>query len=387
MIGAGSFGASLAWMLARESVAVTLIDQFEPGDARASSGGETRLYRCAHGGAADYTSMARRGRELWRELESATGEVLLLERGVSWFAHRDEGWEAQSERTLRAHGIPVERLDVAEAARTFPSFAGDDLRFVVHEPEAGAIRAARATRALVTAAQAEGARLKRGRATPHGRYVQMEDGARLDAGAIIWACGGWLRGLFPGLVDLRVTRQELLFFDAGSDRGWRDAPAWVDYDLAAYGTGDLDDLGVKAAPDVEGPPLDPDAPLPAVSLQGEAAARDYLRRRFPALADAPLKGQRTCRYELTPDSNFIAAEHPAEPGVWIVGGGSGHGFKHGPALAERVVAALRGTATLPLAFGLRERAPGRSLRTAGSSVADEKTHGRDDRAAEGHLEQ
>ena len=365
VVGAGVFGASLAWQLARESVAVTLIDQFEPGDERATSGGETRLYRCSHGGAADYTVMARRARELWREVEAETGEELLLERGVAWFAHRDDGWEAQSERTLRAHDIPVERLDPAEAARLYPSLGTADLRFVVLEPEAGAIRAARATRALVAAARAQGARVKRGRATPHGRYVEMENGARMEAGVVVWACGGWLRGLFPGLVDLRVTRQELLFLDGG--REWERVPAWVDYDLAAYGTGDLDGLGVKLAPDVEGPALDPDAPLPPASAEGEAATREYARRRFPALADARLRGGRTCRYELTPDSHFIADAHPGEDGVWIVGGGSGHGFKHGPALAERVVAALRDRAPLPDAFRLRDRAPGRSLRTAGSS--------------------
>ena len=364
VVGAGVFGASLAWQLARESVAVTLIDQFEPGDERATSGGETRLYRCAHGVAADYTAMARRARDLWREVESETGEQLLLEHGVTWFAHREDGWEAHSERALRAQGIPVERLEVAEAAARFPSFAGDDLAFVLHEPEAGAIRAARATRALVAAARAHGARVKRGRAAPHGRHVEMQDGSRLEAGAVIWACGGWLRGLFPGVVDLRVTCQELLFFDGGP--AWEGAPCWIDYDLAAYGTGDVDGLGVKLAPDVEGAPLDPDAPLPAVSAEGEATARAYARRRFPALAEAPLRGARTCRYELTADSCFIADAHPAEEGVWIVGGGSGHGFKHGPALAERVVAALRGGAALPEEFRLYERAPGRSLRTAGS---------------------
>jgi glycine/D-amino acid oxidase-like deaminating enzyme len=364
VVGAGVFGASLAWQLARESVAVTLIDQFEPGDERATSGGETRLYRCSHGGDADYTVMARRACELWREIEAETGEELLIERGLSWFAHREDGWEAHSERTLQAHGIPVERLGVAEAARRFPSFGGDDLAFVVHEPEAGAIRAARATRALVAAAQAQGARLKRGRAIPHGRYVQLADGARLEAGVVIWACGGWLRGLFPGLVDLRVTRQELLFFDGNG--AWEDAPCWVDYDLAAYGTGDIDGLGVKAAPDVEGPVLDPDAPLPPVSAEGEAAARDYLRRRFPALAGAALRSGRTCRYELTPDSHFIAGEHPAEPGVWIVGGGSGHGFKHGPAMAEHVAAVLAGRTEPEPRFALGDRAPGRKLRTAGS---------------------
>jgi sarcosine oxidase len=366
VVGAGTFGASLAWQLARESVAVTLIDQFAPGDPRATSGGESPLYRCSHGGAADYTASARRARELWREVEAETGAELLLEHGVSWFAHREDGWEAHSERTLRAQEIPVERLEVADAARRFPSFAGDDLAFVLHEPEAGAIRAARAVEALVAAAQAHGARLKRGRAHPHGRYVELADGARLEAGLVVWCCGGWLRDLFPGLVDLRVTRQELLFLDGGP--AWADVPAWVDYDLAAYGTGDLDGLGVKIAPDVEGPALDPDADLPPVSAEGEAAARAYARRRFPALAGAPLRTAKTCRYELTPDSNFIAAEHPAEPGVWIVGGGSGHGFKHGPALAEQVVAALRGEQALPRAFGLHDRAPGRSLRTAGSSA-------------------
>jgi glycine/D-amino acid oxidase-like deaminating enzyme len=193
----------------------------------------------------------------------------------------------------------------------------------------------------------------------------MQDGARLEAGVVIWACGGWLRELFLGVVDMRVTRQELFFLDGGE--AWVDAPCWVDYDLAAYGTGDVDGLGVKVAPDAEGPALAPDAELPAASDAGEAEARAYARRRFPALADAPLKLSKCCRYELTPDSNFIAAEHPAEAGVWIVGGGSGHGFKHGPALAERVVAALRGEAELPAAFGLHDRAPGRSLRTAGSS--------------------
>src|SRR3954447_11375649 len=253
VVGAGTFGASLAWTLAREGVAVTLIDQFEPGDPRSTSGGETRLYRCSHGGDPDYTRSARRARELWIELEQATGESLLSETGVAWFAHREDGWEAHSERVMREQDIPVDRLSPEQTARLYPSFAGDDLQFTVFEPEAGAIRAGRAVKALVRAAVAEGARVKRGRARPAGHAVEMVDtGARLEAGAVIWACGGWLGDLFPGLVSLRVTRQELFFFDGGPD--WVGTPCWVDYDLAAYGTGDVDDLGVKAAPDVEGPP-------------------------------------------------------------------------------------------------------------------------------------
>jgi glycine/D-amino acid oxidase-like deaminating enzyme len=183
----------------------------------------------------------------------------------------------------------------------------------------------------------------------------------------VWACGGWLASLFGDLVTLTVTRQELLFLDGGE--AWRRAgvPGWVDYDRAMYGTADVDALGMKAAFDVEGPPHDPDAPLDDEGTT-ETAVRDYLRDRFPALADARLAEVRACRYELSPDSHFIAAPHPGEPGVWLVGGGSGHGFKHGPAMAERLAAALTAGAPLPPRFGLGERAAGRSMRTSGSGV-------------------
>jgi glycine/D-amino acid oxidase-like deaminating enzyme len=141
----------------------------------------------------------------------------------------------------------------------------------------------------------------------------------------------------------------------------------VDYDRAMYGTADLDGLGVKVALDTEGPPLDPDAPLPEGG-RTEATVRAYVAERFPALADAPLNEIRTCRYELSPDSNFIAGEHPERPGTWLLGGGSGHGFKHGPAMAERVIAALRGEEALPARFAAGARVAARSLRTAGSGA-------------------
>jgi glycine/D-amino acid oxidase-like deaminating enzyme len=196
--------------------------------------------------------------------------------------------------------------------------------------------------------------------------VALDDGRTLEADRVVWSCGGWLTKLFPGLVSLTVTQQELHFFDGGP--AWRSAPGWIDYDRATYGTGDLDDLGMKFAWDAQGPPLDPDADLPPGTPEIERLARGYVRDRFPALADAPLKGVRTCRYELSPDSHFIAAPHPEHPSVWIVGGGSGHGFKHGPAMAERLAAAWDGQAELPPRFALGPRAPGSSLRTAGSNL-------------------
>ncbi len=364
IVGAGTFGASLAWWLARDGAGVTLVDQFEPGDRRATSGGETRLIRCGHGDDPGYTASARRARTLWRELEAESGADLLIECGLVWFARRADGWEAASERTMRAQDIPVERLGVDEGARLFPSFRGDDLEFLLHEPEAGVLRAQLATRTLARQAAAHGARVVRGRATPEGDRVVVGD-ERLEADAVVWACGGWLADLFPGLVSLKTTHQDLFFMDAGEP--WTHTPGWVDYDGAVYGTGDLDGLGVKGAPDFEGPPLAPDAELPDSNPANERWIRDYFAGRFPALAEAPLKGSTSCRYELSPDSHFIAAPHPEHPGVWLLGGGSGHGFKHGPAMAEAVAGTLRGGAVLPERYGLGERDPGHSMRTAGSN--------------------
>ena len=368
VVGAGTFGASLAWLMAREGIAVTLIDQFEPGDPRASSGGESRLIRCAHGADADYTASARRARGLWRALEAEAGEEVMVECGMAWFARREDGWEAASLETLGAQGIPAERLEPGDAARLFPSLGTSDLAFVLWEPEAGVLRAERAVRALARAAQAHGATIERAVARPDGDAARLEDGRRLEADRIVWACGPWLPSLFGEHVALRVTRQELYFFAGGPEWASPGVPGWVDYDGAIYGTGDLDGHGVKAAPDVEGPPLPAAAPLPPAGPEGERAAREYLALRFPSLASAPLRSSRTCRYEISADSHFVAGPVPGRPVHWVAGGGSGHGFKHGPALAERLIAALRGEAELPSHFAVRARTAGRSLRTAGSNL-------------------
>jgi sarcosine oxidase len=366
IIGAGTFGGSLAWRLARAGDDVTLVDQFAPGDPRATSGGETRLIRSSHGADAAYTASARRASTLWRELEAETGADLLMECGMAWFAHREGGWESASERTLADQRIPVERLDPDTAARRFPSLGVDDLEFVLWEPDAGVLRAQRAVHALAEAAGAHGARVLRARARPEGAAVRLADGRRLEADAVVWACGGWLRDLFPEHVHLRVTCQELLFLDGGPAWAAPGVPGWVDYDRAMYGTGDVDGLGAKMALDIEGPPLEPDDPLPPGG-DTEPAVRAYVAERFPTLAAAPLAGVRCCRYELSADSHFLAAPHPEQDGVWLLGGGSGHGFKHGPAMAELMAAALRGESELPERYAVGERVAGLSMRTAGSN--------------------
>jgi glycine/D-amino acid oxidase-like deaminating enzyme len=191
IIGAGVFGASLADRLARDGWEVTLVDRDEPGHPRAESGGETRLIRALHGPDEFYVRSARRALELWRELGG-----VLEECGVVWFARRDDGWEAAGEAILRAEGIPAERIEPGEAARLFPSLTTDDLAFVLHEPEAGVLRAADGVRALVARAEEAGASVMRGDARPAGAAAEV-GGETLEADVVVWACGAWLGGLFP----------------------------------------------------------------------------------------------------------------------------------------------------------------------------------------------
>jgi glycine/D-amino acid oxidase-like deaminating enzyme len=176
--------------------------------------------------------------------------------------------------------IPAERLGIESAEGLYPSFRGDDLAFVLLEPEGGLLRAQRAVRALAAQAALNGAQIVRGRARPEGAAAIREDSTRLEGDVVVWACGPWLGRLFPDLISLSVTRQELLFFDGGP--AWRapGLPSWCDYDRARYGTADIDGLGVKAAIDDLGPPLDPEAEL-TDEVTTEPQVRAYVRDRFP----------------------------------------------------------------------------------------------------------
>ena len=354
IVGAGIFGASLAYRLARDGWGVRLYERHEPGHPGAASGGESRLIRYAHGTGDWYTRSAWRARELWRELERETGRELLVETGIAWFARSEDGWEAESERVLRAEGIPVERLNPDAGQELFPSFDPQNVAFILWEPNAGVLRAAEATKATVEAAERAGAELQ---------HEVAEPGA-VEDDVVVWACGAWLRELFG--LPVRVTKQDTLYFAAA---GWTcpPVPAWVDYSNAIYGHGDLDELGVKVAPDQEGPAFDPERGARVVSPETEHAARTYLAQRFPALRDTPIDHGSVCQYAVTTDTNFVLAPHPERTDEWIFGGGSGHGFKHGPALAEYAASVVSGEREPEPQFGLGPRDHGPSLRTAGTA--------------------
>jgi len=320
------------------------------------------VIRYGHGADEFDTDLAWRSRALWRRLEQQAGQELLIETGVLWLAREDDGWEAACERTLLEREIPVQRLDLQAVSSIYPSFDAQGLRFGLLEPAADVIHARRGVGTLVELAVARGARLLRGFARPAGNAVDV-DGTRLSADRVIWACGPWLDRVFPALVELRVTRREYFNFAVGP--GWgRDVPVFYDFQGPIYGLPDVEGHGWKVAPDSATKDFDPDTTDRRLSSVKEQEARDYLSARFPALADAPLVGGRVCQYELTADNEFVVAPHPEHPDVWLLGGGSGHGFKHGPALAEYVVGLLEGRHTALPRHALGPRQPSAGLRSA-----------------------
>jgi sarcosine oxidase len=255
IVGAGVFGSSLARQLAIDGWDVTVVEQERPGWDRSSSGGESRLIRYSHGSEHWYTRSAWHARRLWMQIDPS----LLAGCGLVWFAYGDEGWEADSQRTLRDEGVPVERLEPAEAAKLFPSLGTTDLAWALYEPEACVVFASRAVGVLAEQAREAGAQFVRARAEPAGGrvHVQRDDDSSvcfasdiLEADQVVWACGPWLAKLFPGLAEVRPTLQEVVFFEAGDE--WAAAPGWVDYDRSLYGHGNLKGHGFKAACDAEG---------------------------------------------------------------------------------------------------------------------------------------
>jgi len=381
VVGAGVMGAWTALRALDDGRDTLLVDAFGPGDARATSTDASRLSRASHGTDEWYARSSRLAREDWIALGQETNEPLFIQTGVAWLAHRDGGFEAASQTTLTNLGIPVERLAPEEASRRWPALATDDLAFVVHEPEAGVLRAARGVAATVGAFARRGGRDLVARVRPGriegSRLLDVADdvGGRLAASSFVFAAGPWLPGLFPELLGnlIAVTKQDVLYFGSATGEASFESPqfpAWVDYDRAFYGTPALDGHGPKVAPDAYGRAFDPDSGDRLVDRESVERTREFLAGRFPGLAARPVVETRVCQYESTLDTHFLIDRHPDLENVWLVGGGSGHGFKHGPQIGRHVVELLNGRTPGPAdgRFSLQRRASGGpALRSGGST--------------------
>lgn len=364
VVGAGAFGGWTALHLRRAGADVTLLDAWGPGNARASSGGETRVIRTIYGPARRYIEMAARALALWRQWDATVpGERFYRRTGVLWMTAADDSYVSQSLPALRDLGLDYEELDAAAARKRWPQISFEGMTRACLEHEGGYLLARRACDAVARELVRIGGSYRQAAVVSvksDGRRpdVSLSDGTRLRADRFVFACGPWLGRMFPDVMGsrIKVTRQEVYYFGtpAGDERFVESRmPVWIEAgDRFVYGTPGNAYRGFKVADDARGGEFDPTDGDRNPSAEGERAMRAFVRRRFPALADAPLLGAEVCQYENSPDGHFIIDRHPAMPDLWIVGGGSGHGFKMGPALGEIVARQVREDASPDPVFGL-----------------------------------
>ena len=396
VIGAGAFGGWTALHLQERGARVTLLDAWGPGNSRASSGGETRVMRGTYGPDQPYTAMAARALKLWQKYERRWHRQFLHRTGVLWMApQNDDTFERGSIKSLRHSKIKFLELSAAQMKKRWPQINFEGIEWGIFEPTCGYLDARASCQAVVEAfiaaggkyrqaavladgletellhagplctelsrvelsrAELPGAESTRGRAVLQGRVNRAKSEwalapalapsenrpspQPLKADIYVFACGPWLGKLFPQTIGdlIQPTKQDIFFFGPpAGDVRFSDAhlPVWGDHrHHFFYGIPGSDSRGFKIADDTRGPAFDPTTGERVVNPETLKDVREYIAFRFPALKNAPLLETRVCQYEQTPDSNFIVDRHPKNENVWIVGGGSGHGFKHGPAIGE-----------------------------------------------------
>jgi glycine/D-amino acid oxidase-like deaminating enzyme len=356
VIGAGAFGAWTALHLRRLGAEVTLLDAWGPGNARSSSGGETRVIRAIYGPDRVYVEMVKRAYALWDELDPS----LYVDTGALWMHRGDDAYVRSSLPLLQELGFPVDQLTLTDAAKRYPQISFNGVKSVYLERRAGALSARRACGVVRDAFVKAGGtyRTAQASAAVSGRTLQLDDGSKLEADHFVFACGPWLGRLFPTVIGdaIRPTRQEVFYF--GAPRGSLryqppQLPIWIDFgERIIYGIPDVHGRGLKVADDTRGEPFDPTSGERKASEEGLSRARALLAERFPEMAKAPLLSSEVCQYENSPDGDLIVDRHPELGNVWLVGGGSGHGFKLSPAVGELAAARILAGKDVPEMFRL-----------------------------------
>ena len=299
-----------------------------------------------------YSELAARSLRLWLKYERRWKRRFLHRTGVLWMvSSRDDAYERGSLAMLRQAGIKFQELSTQEMKRRWLQVNFSDVRWGIFEPECGYLDARLSCQAVVDAFVAGGGKYLQLAVAADDlesgalRSLKLSDGSRIKADGYVFACGPWLGKMFPETLGklIRPTKQDIFFFGPpAGDFRFTDAhlPVWGDHlsidhgDRFFYGIPGSDRRGFKVADDTRGASFDPTKGERVVSQTTLKRVREYLAFRFPGMKDAPLIETRVCQYEQTPDSNFIQDRHPRMNNVWLLGGGSGHGFKHGPGLGE-----------------------------------------------------
>lgn len=401
VIGAGTWGSFTALNLQKMGAKVTLVDAYGPGNARSTSGDETRGVRSSYGdkpGALGelWTMWAREsikkwiafddewGREFRLNLFHTTGDLILR---TEWdnFQLRTKVWWDKNK-------VPYQVLNPDDVRKAFPVISMDDITAVLYEPDAGVVRARRATQTAAAVFEKLGGTIVIGRATAsrvaNGKLeeIALDTGHTLRADTFVFAVGPWMAKTFPELLakkarapmgyvcyfatpvnDHRFTFPNLPSYNFPGVTGWPALPV----DNRGFRVRGTERLPTPPAP--AGGPATPAAPpapeTPPAQLDPDTSdrwadasridgSRRFVAHRFPALKDAPISQTHACHYESTSSGNFIIDIHPQMSNAWIVAGGNAEGFKFSPVVGEYAaqrVMGIQGDADVAKGFRIPDK--------------------------------
>ena len=381
VVGAGINGVTAAIELKKRGHQVTLVDPGPLPHPLAASTDISKAVRAAYGTDEEYTAMARRSIDLWREWNEELGLELYHEIGALFMRHqemRPGDYEYDSLKLFERRGDKAERINSAQLRERFPAWNAEQYQDGILEPEAGYAESGRVVEALVGRAQSLGVDLREGsrfskldEGGDRVKGIVLDDGERIAGDVVLIAVGAWTPYLLPFTrIFFRATGQPV--FHLKPDQPELFAPErfpvfGADVSTTGYYGFPLNRDGVvKIANHAAGREMSPESSERAVTADEERNLRAFLTTTFPALAHAPIVYTRICLYCDTHDGHFWIAPDPKRPGLVVVAGDNGHGFKFAPVLGELIADAVEGESN-PLLEKFRWRpevAPGASKEAA-----------------------
>ena len=367
VVGAGAFGGWTALYLREMGLSVTMIDQYGPGNSRATSGGESRQIRAGYGDREIYTRWVLHAFDRWAAREADWGKKLLFRTGQLSLAREWTKTLSDTKTVFEKLSVDYEIVKHDDLVRRYPQMTMDGIEFAMFVPGTGVLKAREGCVAVAQAFEKKGGRFLIAKAETGqraGRTLQdvaLSTGERVAARTFVFACGPWLPRVFPAVMSHKlITPRRVVFFygtPPGDERfTYPNFPTWAVDD--AYGFPSIEGRGFKVVPTFDAVMVDPDTQEHALTPDEIRKGREFVSKWFPALRDQALVDSKVCQREDSIDEHFIVDRHPDFENVWLVGGGSGHGYKHGIMLGDYVAHRIVGDDRQPelaATFKLKDR--------------------------------
>ncbi len=338
-------GSAVVYELARRGKRVLGIDRFDVPNVMGSSHGVTRIIRLAYCENPSYVPLLRRAYELWRELESVTGEEVLQITGSIDAGPPGSVTFEGARRACEEHDIPHEILTSRELSRRFPGYRLPADTMALFQRQGGFLLSERCILNYVGAAHHYGAEVRA--REPVLEWVPLGDGVRVgtdhatyEADSLVISAGAWASALVPELKRLALPERQAVAWFEPLRREHFTAERFPVFNVF------VSEGRFYGFPTV-GPPrdskdkevgfkigcyhhlkeqIDPDHFDRDPNENDAALLREATARYFPHAA-GPISSMKTCIFTNSPDEHFIIDLHPQYPQVSVAAGFSGHGFK------------------------------------------------------------